>query len=73
MTPERSRPPARRNRRIIYLPLSALEEAELRRLVYRAYGLRGEPGYAEAIDAIEMWYVESLPDCLARLEGRRAR
>lgn len=61
-------------RRRIELPLSAVEEAELRRLVYAAFALRGKDGYAEAIDAIETWYVETLPDRLRRMEeGDRAR
>ena len=58
----------RRGRRQVSLPYSAREEAELRRLVWRAFDLRGKPGYREAIDAIECWYVETVPDALARLE-----
>jgi hypothetical protein len=54
------------------LPLSAREEAELRRLVWRAFDLRCKPEYREALAAVELWYVETLPDVLARLEGRAA-
>ena len=59
----------KRRRRVLTLPFSAREEAELRRLVWHAFDLRGEPGYREALEAIERWYVETLPDALARLEG----
>ena len=62
---------SRRGRRV-ELPLSVIEEAELRRLVYRAYALRDgdSKAYREAIAAIEDWYVETLPDRLARAGGR---
>ena len=56
--------------RRVELPLSRLEEAELRRLVYRAYGLRkrDSEAYREALEAIETWWVETLPDRIRRLE-----
>jgi hypothetical protein len=54
------------------LSFSIREEAELRRLVWRAFDVRGELVYAEAIAAIERWYVEALPDVLARMEGHAA-
>ena len=52
------------------LPLSRLEEAELRQLVYRAYDLRhGDAGaYHDALRAIEDWHVETLPDRIRRFE-----
>ena len=54
------------------LPLSKLEEAELRRLVFRAYPLRNQPeAYREALQAIESWFVETLPDRLRRFEEQR--
>lgn len=53
-------------RRVI--SLSPLEEAELQRLVYRAFALREQDGYREALEAIETWHVETLPDRLARME-----
>ena len=61
-------------RRRVELPLGAREEAELRRLVYRAFALRdGEPeAYRAALQAIEDWHVETLPDRLVRFEGRQA-
>jgi hypothetical protein len=59
-------------RRLLNLPYSAVEDAQLRALVYVAFDRRGQPGYHEAIRAIEDWYVQSLPVRLARLEGRRA-
>ncbi len=45
---------------------TAVEEAQLRRLVYRAIELKGKPGYREAILAIEDWQVETAPERLAR-------
>jgi len=45
---------------------SDVEEAELRRLVYRAFALRGKEGYQEALDAIETWWVETAPERLER-------
>jgi hypothetical protein len=55
------------------LPLSALEEAQLRKLVYRAFALRnGDPDeYRRALEAIESWHVETLPDRIARFEAGR--
>jgi hypothetical protein len=52
------------------LPLSRIEEAELQRLVYRAYAIRnGDPeAYRAALDAIESWWAETLPDRLRRME-----
>lgn len=48
---------------------SALEQAELRRLVFRAHALKeGKPGYHEALEAIETWDAESLPNRLRRKE-----
>ena len=50
-------------RRRVELPLRrGVEEAELRRLVYRAFALRdGDPeAYRAALQAIEDWYVETL-------------
>lgn len=66
-------PPTRGKRRRVELPLSAIEEAEVRRLVYRAYALRhGNPeAYTEALQAIEDWYYETLPDRLRRFEAQR--
>jgi hypothetical protein len=46
---------------------SQVEEAELRRLVYRAFELQGKPGYAEALRAIEDWHVETAPERLRRM------
>jgi hypothetical protein len=59
-------------RRRVELPLSALDEAELRRLVYRAFALRhGDPdAYREALQAIEDWHYETLPDRLRRVQRR---
>jgi hypothetical protein len=52
------------------LGFTRLEEAELRRLVYRAWELRGDPeregAYREALEAIEDWYWETLPERLRR-------
>jgi hypothetical protein len=46
---------------------SDVEEAQLRRLVYRAYALRGQEGYEEeALEAIETWWAETAPERLAR-------
>lgn len=61
----------RRTTRRSPLPLSALEEAELRRLVFRAFALRhGDPdAYREALEAIEDWHVETLPDRLRRAQA----
>ena len=44
---------------------TAVEEAQLRRLVYRAIELKGKSGYREAILAIESWQVETAPERLA--------
>lgn len=49
---------------------SRVEEAELRRLVYRAFALRDEPGYREALEAIETWQIETTPE---RLKRNRAK
>jgi hypothetical protein len=49
---------------------SRREQAELRRLVYRAFALRANAGYTDALERIESWYVETLPNVLARPEGR---
>jgi hypothetical protein len=43
-----------------------VEEAQLRRLVYRAFALRGKPGYEGALRAIEDWQVETAPERLER-------
>jgi hypothetical protein len=45
---------------------SRVEEAQLRRLVYRAFALRGKPGFEDALRAIEDWHVETLPERLQR-------
>jgi hypothetical protein len=59
------------------LGYTRLEEAELRRLVYRAWELRGDPeredAYREALEAIETWYVETLPARLRRASRRSRR
>ncbi len=55
-----------RNRRDALVWLTRLEAAQLRRLVYRAYALRGKPGYEEALEAIETWQVETAPERLDR-------
>jgi hypothetical protein len=51
-------------------PFDQIEAAELRRLVYRAFALRGDVAraheYREALEAIETWYVETLPERLRR-------
>jgi hypothetical protein len=62
-------------RRRIELPLSALEEAELRALVYAAFAMRhGDPEqYRAALQAIEDWHVETLPDRIRRFEEGQAR
>lgn len=51
------------------LRFSIREEAELRRLVWRAFDLRGEPTYGDALTKIERWYVETLPDRLEESAG----
>ncbi len=61
-----------RRRRRVVVEFTPREEAELRRLVYRAWALRGEPGYREALEAIETWYVETLPEALRRLAEEAA-
>ena len=50
-------------RRRIELPLSRVEEAELRRLVYRAFAVRNGDAeeYRAALQAIEDWHFETLP------------
>ena len=55
-------------------PLSRLEEAELQRLVFRAYALRkgDAAAYHVALEAIETWWAETLPDRLRRLEEGQA-
>jgi hypothetical protein len=51
-------------------PLDQIEAAQLRRLVYRAFALRGDAAkadqYRAALEAIENWYVDTLPDRLRR-------
>lgn len=49
------------------LPMSQVEEAELRRLVYRAFARKDKDGYREALEAIETWYAETLPDRIERV------
>jgi hypothetical protein len=49
--------------------LDAVEEAQLRRLVYQAFELRDGPYFRDACEAIVAWNERTLPD---RLE-RRAR
>jgi len=57
------------------LGFTRLEEAELRRLVYRAWELRDKPEkkeeeYEKALRAIEDWYWETLPERLRRAKRR---
>lgn len=59
-------------RRRITVTFTPREQAELRRLVYRAWALRGKPGYREALEAIESWHAEVMPEALRRLEEGRA-
>jgi hypothetical protein len=56
---------------------SEVEEAELRRLVYRAFALRERPRpdrlYRRAVEAIETWQVETAPDRLRRHNAKSRR
>jgi hypothetical protein len=51
--------------------LTALEEAELRRLVNEAVDLRDTPYYRDAVASIVDWHWRTLPDRLDR-KARKA-
>lgn len=52
---------------------SALEETQLRRLVYQAWELKeaGSPYFLDACRALVEFYERTLPDRLERLTGER--
>jgi hypothetical protein len=65
----RERPAVRR--RTVTLPFTAVEEAQLRRLVYQAFDLRGTPYLIDACEAVIDWSERTLPDRLERHARRR--
>jgi hypothetical protein len=53
-------------------PFSDLEAAQLRRLVYEAFDLRGTGYLRDAVAAIVDWTERTLPDRLERQARRKA-
>ena len=54
------------------LRFSAIEEAQLRRLVGQAFDLRDGPYLRDALEAITEWNERTLPDRLERQAERAA-
>jgi hypothetical protein len=58
-------------RRTVTLTFTAVEEAQLGRLVYQAFDLRGTPYLIDAWEAVIDWAERTLPDRLERHARRR--